>query len=128
MYLLLCISVTIRVVYRERAWLLGQALSLYKERSSFLGQASSLYKERAWPLGSGMVLVQRKGMAYLFRHGLFTPFNPPQLCSLFSTVWVLTMITVCQASSVLFQWHSSFLGGCYFSSDETLCSLYFLQC
>ena len=32
-YLLLCISVNIRVVYRERAWLLNQALSLYIERA-----------------------------------------------------------------------------------------------
>ena len=70
MYLLLYISVNIRVVYRERAWLLGQALSLYIER--------------AWLLRSGMVFAQRKGVAYKCRHGPFTPFNPPQLCSLFS--------------------------------------------
>ena len=58
MYLLLCISVNIRVVYRERAWLLGKALSLYIER--------------AWFLRSGMVFVQRKGMAFRVGHGLCT--------------------------------------------------------
>ena len=84
MYLLLCQSVDINVVYRERAWLLSQALSLYIERT--------------WFLRSGMVFVQRKDMAFRVRHGLctekghgllvwhgpFTPLSPPQLCSLFS--------------------------------------------
>ena len=58
MYLLLCISVNIGVVHRERAWLLTQALSLYIERE--------------WFLRSDMVFVQRKGMAFRVRHGLCT--------------------------------------------------------
>ena len=58
MYLLLCISVNIRVVYREKAWLLGQALSLYIEK--------------AWFLRSGMVFIQRKGIAFRVRHSLCT--------------------------------------------------------
>ena len=56
MYLLLCMSVNIRVLYRERAWLLSQALSLYIEK--------------AWFSRSGIVFVQRKGMAFRVRHGL----------------------------------------------------------
>ena len=58
MYLLLCISVNVRMVYREKAWLLSQALSLYIER--------------AWFLRSDMVFVQRKDMALKLRHGLCT--------------------------------------------------------
>ena len=57
-FMYLCISVNIRVMYRERAWLLSQALSLHIER--------------AWFLRSGMVFIQRKSMAFRVRHGLCT--------------------------------------------------------
>ena len=76
----LCISVSIRVVYKERAWLLRQALSLYIER--------------AWFLRSGMVFRVRHGLCTEKGHGLLVIF-------LFLTVWVPTMITIRQALSVL---------------------------
>ena len=96
MYLLLCTSVNIRVMYRERAWLLSQALSLYMER--------------AWLLRSGMVFIQRKCMAFDVRHGLCTEKEHGLLVQAWSfyaiqsstvmfsffTVWVPTMIIVCR--------------------------------
>ena len=113
-----------RVVYRERAWLLSQALSLNIERTWFL--RSGMYKGREWPLGSGMVLVQRMDMAYWFRHGPFTPLSPPQLCYPFFQCLgshhdsYLSGIVCTFIAALLFSWEIVI--------SEMVCNLYFLQC
>ena len=59
MYLQLCISVNIRVVYRERACMAFRSGIVFVHRKGRVFKVS-------------MVFVQRKGMAFRVRHGLCT--------------------------------------------------------